>query len=232
MSMDGMRIRAGVCLLAALCTTAIPSRLVAAAENQPAPDGANGPKISMQLNFKPSNSAEDQTYVQALSQMSLYYIKGTGFWDRCADVAVTRKETSSVAPYSQFLNGNGVWGDALVLSGCGTEKLFRFGLTMQDGKIGHSIVLIPPGTTKSFTLSISENARVAAATAARGKLAPCPDAVTTDTKLIKTAGGGTSDNTKPWRETWEMTGCGKAVNIPLLFKPKGASFDIVAEQAR
>lgn len=221
--------------VAVACLGFVPAAFAGQGQAESLAVGSNAklPEISLKLNFQNTNTPAVQDYLKALSQLSLYFVKGSGLWSACPAVEVTRKDTNNQPnqpPFAFLAGGNGLWPETLVLRGCGTEKLFKFSMMMTDGKISHGIMLVPPGTSKSLRLSASDRARTVALAAAKTKLAPCPDAVVTDTDDLEPK-VGTPNDAKPWHEVWEMTGCGRPVKIPLLFTPNSTQIDVVAEKA-
>jgi hypothetical protein len=139
-----------------------------------------------------------------------------------------------VTPITFFADGKtpngGYWKQSFPVSGCGDDIILNFFfLVTPDGKIVTSGAL--PGTTNA-DLRLQQGAMVFAKGSASLTLKDehCEDFVVKNTKFESYLSiNSVNSNSRPWTETWTVSGCNHVIDVPMRFTPDATGTGIHAD---
>lgn len=117
----------------------------------------------------------------------------------------------------------GIWHEWVEAAGCGRARRLNV-MTIAAPNKAPSVLPTLPGTTRADPLLQRDGLRYALIGAAPLAAKDCKKVAITDTRFDAFEGTPAPDarpgfDPRPWRETWTVWACGKAIDVPIHFAP-------------
>jgi hypothetical protein len=148
---------------------------------------------------------------------------------QCPHLVSTGSQVTILKPVAFYPNGfpgSGLWRQSFPVSGCGNDTIVNFYFLASAGQKISVLIGIPGSTIANLLM---QGAGKKFVTIAAQRASPgCRSFTVTNTRFLGFGqpAPGSGPASRPWRESWTLSGCGRRYTAPIEFAPNKGGIQV------